>query len=132
MPKVTKVKASLRSIFYINRSFDPEALDGQDSTTLVTLDHFKLLLTNFCEHLSEACAAPHSIKSDANPACGATQPLDLRWGVETTSIQIQIRVPAIPFGPCLQNSPRAVDITYHESRWKRAADDLAGSKFKNG
>jgi hypothetical protein len=32
-----------------------------------------------CEHLSEACAAPYSIKSDANPACGATQPLGLRW-----------------------------------------------------
>jgi len=38
-----------------------------------------------CEHLSEACAAPQSKKSDANPACGATQPLGLRWGFETTS-----------------------------------------------
>jgi len=38
-----------------------------------------------CEHLSEACAAPRSKKSDANPACGATQPLGLRWGFETTS-----------------------------------------------
>jgi len=39
-----------------------------------------------CEHLSEVCAAPYPIKSDANPACGATQPLGLRWGFETTSI----------------------------------------------
>jgi len=37
---VTKVKVSLRSIFFkFKWSFDPEALDGQNSLTLVTLAH---------------------------------------------------------------------------------------------
>jgi hypothetical protein len=38
-----------------------------------------------CEHLPEAVLHPNLKKSDANPACGATQPLSLRWGFETTS-----------------------------------------------
>ena len=58
----------------------------------------------------------------------ATQPLGLRC-FETTSRQIPY-MPAIPFGRYLQNSLGAVDISYHESRWKRAADDLAGSNAK--
>ena len=43
------------------------------------------------EHLSEACAAPYPIKSDANPALAGQSathsggPLGLRWGFETTS-----------------------------------------------
>ena len=37
------------------------------------------------EHLPEAVLHRIVIKSDANPACGATQPLGLRWGFENTS-----------------------------------------------
>jgi hypothetical protein len=37
------------------------------------------------EHFEEVCAAPNSKKSDANPACGATQLSDAIWRFETTS-----------------------------------------------
>jgi len=39
------------------------------------------------------CAVPYSIKSGANPACGATQPLGRRWGFETTSDSLLVNNP---------------------------------------